>query len=122
MMAKNNDNLPIKQPQGEFLVYAGEDGQIKLEVRLEDETVWLSQRLMAELFSVTVPTINEHLRNIFHDKELSQDSVIRKFRTTAPDGKNYSTKHYKIPLPAPVPRDVDVEARLRVFSPGRRPE
>ena len=95
-MAKNNDNLPIKQPQGEFLVYAAEDGQIKLEVRLEDETVWLSQRLMAELFSVTVPTINEHLRNIFDEKELSQDSVIRKFRTTAADGKNYSTNHYNL--------------------------
>jgi hypothetical protein len=95
-MMKNNDNLPMKQPQGEFLVYAGEDGQIKLEVRLEEETVWLSQRLMAELFSVTVPTINEHLRNIFHEKELSQDSVIRKFRTTAPDGKNYNTNHYNL--------------------------
>ena len=89
-MAKNNDNLPIKQPGGGFLVYAAEDGQIKLEVRLQDETVWLSQRLMAELFSVTVPTINEHLRNIFDEKELSQDSVSRKFRTTAADGKNYS--------------------------------
>ena len=95
-MAKNSDNLPIKQSQGEFLVYAAEDGQIKLEVRLEDETVWLSQRLMAELFSVTVPTINEHLRNIFDEKELSQDSVIRKFRTTAPDGKNYNTNHYNL--------------------------
>ncbi len=95
-MAKNNDNLPIKQPQGEFLVYTAEDGQIKLEVRLEDETVWLSQRLMAELFSVTVPTINEHLRNIFDEKELSQNSVIRKFRTTAADGKNYSTNHYNL--------------------------
>jgi len=95
-MATNNDNLPTKRSQGEFLVYTAGDGQIRLEVRLEDETVWLSQRLMAELFSVTVPTINEHLRNIFQEQELPQDSVIRKFRTTAADGKNYSTNHYNL--------------------------
>ena len=69
---------------------------IKLDVRLQDETIWLTQKLMATLFEVTVPTINEHLKNIFASGELGQDSAIRKFRITAADGKKYSTKLYNL--------------------------
>ena len=96
MNREKDEKHEIEQARGQFLVYRAEDGRLKLEVRLEDETVWLSQRLMGELFGVTVQTINEHLRNIFDEGELSQDSVIRKFRITAADGKQYATNHYNL--------------------------
>ena len=76
-------------PGGEFLFYQSEEGRTRLQVRLEAETVWLSQKLMAELFQKDVRTINEHIQNIFVKRELSPDSVIREFRITAADGKSY---------------------------------
>ncbi|MBW1705437.1 MAG: hypothetical protein JRJ86_09755 [Deltaproteobacteria bacterium] len=66
--------------KGQFLVYEAEDGQVKIDVRLEGETVWLTQKLMADLFQVRVPTINEHIKNIFSERELNPDATIRKFR------------------------------------------
>ncbi len=65
-------------------------------MRYEDETIWLTQKLMARLFEVTVPTINEHLKNIFEQGEITESSVIRKFRITASDGKSYNTQHYNL--------------------------
>ena len=79
-----------------FLMYDDENGGVKLRVLMQDETIWLSQKMMAELFDVTVPTINEHLKTIFAEEELSEDSVIRNFRITAVDGKSYNTKHYNL--------------------------
>ena len=64
-------------------IYETPDGKVHIEVRFEDENLWLSQKLMAELFAVTVPTINEHLKNIFARGELDEESVIRNFRITA---------------------------------------
>ncbi len=84
--------LAIRNSTAEFLIFtlqAGEDG---IEVRYEDETIWLTQKLMAELFSVGVPTVNEHLRNIFDSGELDADSVIRKFRITVADEKSCETQ------------------------------
>lgn len=83
-------------PSGEFLFYQTEDGRIRLQVRLEDETVWLTQKLIAELFQKDVRTINEHIQNIVEERELSPDSVVRKFRITAADGKGYDTQHYNL--------------------------
>ena len=74
---------------GEFLFYQTEDGQTQIEVRVVGETVWLSQRVMAELFQKDVRTISEHIRNIFDEGELQAESVIRNFRITAGDGKQY---------------------------------
>jgi hypothetical protein len=71
------------------------DGQ-KIRVRIEDENVWLTQKLLAELFDVDVRTVNEHLKNIFEERELDENSVIRKFRITASDSKTYDTKHYNL--------------------------
>jgi hypothetical protein len=71
------------------------DGQ-KIRVKIEDENVWLTQKLIAELFDVDVRTVNEHLKNIFESSELSENSVIRNFRITAADGKSYDTKHYNL--------------------------
>jgi hypothetical protein len=73
-----------------------EDGRTKLEVRLENETVWLTQAHIAELFQTTIPNISMHLRNVFAEGELQADSVIKEFLTTAADGKNYATKHYNL--------------------------
>lgn len=92
----------------EFLLYQTEDGQTRLEVRLQDETVWLTQKRMAELFQKDVRTINEHIQNIFAEGELVPESVIRKFRITADDGKSYDTQHYNL--------DVIISVGYRVKS------
>ena len=82
--------------KGQFLVYQTEDGQLKIDVRLEGETAWLTQAHMAELFQTTVPNVSMHLRNVFSEGELQLDSVIKEFLTTAADGKNYTTKYYNL--------------------------
>ena len=79
-----------------FVLYTATDGEVKLGVFVSDETLWLSQKNMAELFDVSVSTINEHLKNIFTTKELNKESVIRNFRITASDGKNYATNFYNL--------------------------
>ena len=71
-------------PDGQILIY--EDGATRLQVRLEGRTVWLSQRLIAELFQVSVPTVNEHLANIFEEAELDKGSTIRNFRIVQTEG------------------------------------
>ncbi|MBI9108905.1 MAG: hypothetical protein JEZ04_19335 [Spirochaetales bacterium] len=101
---------PLSVPVGEFLLYTTEDGQSQVECRFVDETIWLSQALLAELFDRDVRTINEHQKNIFNEKELKQaatirnsrivrlegklglDSVVRKPRTTAGDKKSFDAK------------------------------
>lgn len=68
------------------------------EVRYKDENIWLTQKMMAALYDVTLPTVNEHIKKKFSDGELSEDSVIRKFRITANDGKSYNTNHYNLQM------------------------
>ena len=82
--------------EGEILLYTGSAGAIRVEVLFEEESFWLTQKRMAELFEVTVPTINEHLKNVFKTNELNEDSVIGKFRMTADDGKSYLTRFYNL--------------------------
>ncbi|MCK4270967.1 MAG: virulence RhuM family protein, partial [Methanogenium sp.] len=86
----------IRNSTAEFLIFTSTGGEESIEVRYEDETIWLSQKMMAALFDVDVRTISEHLQNIFVNGELQQDSVIRKFRNTASDGKQYNTKFYNL--------------------------
>jgi hypothetical protein len=88
-MNKNNQKSQI-------IMYQTEDGKTRVEVRFEHENVWLTQKLMAELFETTTANINIHLKNIFQTKELQQDSVIKDFLITASDGKKYKTKMYGI--------------------------
>lgn len=85
----------IKHDSGQFLVFTAEAGE-GIEVRYQDGTIWLTQKLMAQLLDVDVRTISEHLGNIFVSGELQENSVIRKFRITASDGKSYVTKHYNL--------------------------
>lgn len=84
------------QPTSQILIYQSEDGQTKIEVQLQDETVWLSQKHMAELFQTSKQNIGQHLRNIFEEGELNEKSVVKKFFTTAADGKKYRTAFYSL--------------------------
>jgi hypothetical protein len=93
---------------GEILIYQNPEGSIKIDVRLEDETVWLTQAQLCELFQKSKATISEHIKNIFDEGELIEISVVRNFRTTAPDGKNYDTNYYNL--------DVIISVGYRVKS------
>ena len=84
------------QARTDFLLYESADGSIHVDVLFESKTVWLTQKKMGELFGVNVRTISEHLKNIFDSGELEADSVIRKFRNTAEDGKSYRTQFYNL--------------------------
>ena len=90
------NKLTIRNSTAEFLIFTQQSGESGIEVRYEEGSIWLTQKLIAELFDVTIPTINEHLKNIFESNELVQNSVIRKFLTTANDGKNYNTRFYNL--------------------------
>jgi hypothetical protein len=81
---------------GNLIIYQTEDGHSKVECRLVDESIWLSQALMGELFDRSKKTISEHLQNLFGEGELNPDSVVRNFRTTAADGKSYDVAHYNL--------------------------
>lgn len=105
MKSKEQNIAPGKS---EILIYQSAKGDIKIDVRLENETVWLTQKHMAELFGKDKRTISEHIRNIFNEGELYEDSVVRNFRTTAPDGKRYATNHYNL--------DVIISVGYRVKS------
>ena len=96
MSKKEPQSLTIRNSTAEFLIFTQQAEEDGIEVRYEEGTAWLTQKLMAELFSVTVATINEHLKNIFDSSELQANSVIRKFRITAADGKNYHTQFYNL--------------------------
>ncbi len=86
----------IRNSTAEFLIFTAQAGDQSIEARYADETLWLSQKLMAELFGVDVRTVSEHLKNIFACHELDAETVIRKFRITASDGKNYQTQFYNL--------------------------
>ena len=73
--------------KGEIVIYTSEDGSVSLDTKLENETIWLTQKQMAELFDKNIRTVNEHINNIFKEGELDKIAVIRNFRTTANNGK-----------------------------------
>lgn len=93
---------------GEILIYQNSEGGIKIDVRLEDETVWLSQDQMAALFGKARTTITEHIQNVFKEGELTEEVVCRNFRTTASDGKSYDVNYYNL--------DVIISVGYRVKS------
>lgn len=79
-----------------FVVYKTDDGLVNIDVYFFDDTIWLSQKLMAELFGTTKQNVSLHLNNIFKDSELDENSVIKEFLTTANDGKKYKTNFYNL--------------------------
>ncbi|WP_373707430.1 virulence RhuM family protein [Kaistella sp.] len=86
----------LEPEQNSFILYTTPNGEVKLNVLFNDETIWLTQKMMSELFDVGVPAINKHLSNIFESSELEEYSVISILETTAADGKNYKTKFYNL--------------------------
>ncbi|MCE1168791.1 MAG: virulence RhuM family protein [Sphingobacteriia bacterium] len=93
---------------GEILIYQNSEGSIKIDVRLEEETVWLTQAQLCDLFQKSKATISEHIKNVFEEGELNENSVVRNFRTTASDGKSYEVNYYNL--------DVIISVGYRVKS------
>ena len=83
---------------GEILIYQTDDGQTNIEVKIEDDTVWLTQQQLTELYQCSKSNISEHIKHIFEEGELDKDSVVRKFRTTADDGKTYNVTYYNLDM------------------------
>lgn len=90
------NNKIIRSSAVEYLTYISSSGESGIEVIYENENIWLSQKMIALLYDVTIPNINQHLNKIFIDKELEENTVIKNFLITANDGKNYDTKHYNL--------------------------
>lgn len=88
----------MKNETNQFLIYRSEDGRTKIDVMLEAETLWLSQKQLGELFGKAKGTISEHIKHIFEDGELDENSVVRFYRTTAADGKQYDVAHYNLDM------------------------
>lgn len=86
----------MTENKGQIIIYQTENEDIKVDVYFEDETFWMTQAIMAKLFNVQVPAISKHLKNIFEDGELIENSVISIMEITAKDGKNYMTKFYNL--------------------------
>ena len=86
-----NDNNQI-------IIYQGEDGETRIEVKFTGETVWLSQQQLCELYNTSKANVSEHIKHIYEDGELDEDSVVRKFRTTAADGKSYNVNYYNLDM------------------------
>ena len=87
-----------KNVQSEIIIYQTEDGNTKIDVKFQDETVWLTQAQLCELYQTSKSNISEHIKHIFEEGELEEDSVVRKFRTTGADGKNYNITHYNLDM------------------------
>ena len=96
MVKNNKDDLNIIG--SEIIIYQMEDGHTKIDVKFEDETVWLTQAQLCELYQTSKSNISEHIKHIFEEGELEETSVVRKFRTTASDGKKYNTIHYNLDM------------------------
>ena len=97
-MENKNREITIHSSAAEYLTYVASTGSNSdsFEMRYEDENIWLTQKMMATLYDVSVSAINQHLKRIFEDNELVEESVIKKYLITASDGKSYSTKHYNL--------------------------
>jgi hypothetical protein len=95
MLGKNETSI-VRSSAAEYLTFvaAGGSSEASVEMRYEDENLWLTQKMMATLYDVSVPAINQHLKRIFADNELEEAAVVKQYLTTAADGKNYRVKHY----------------------------
>lgn len=116
MADQHNDNYPtIRSSAAEYLTYiaATGDNPQSIEMRYEDESIWLTQKLMAVLYDVDVRTINYHIKKVFEDGELNENSVIRKYWITASDGKQYDTNHYNLQMIIAVGFKVNNERAVR---------
>jgi hypothetical protein len=99
----------------QFLLYQCEDGRTKLDVRLDDQTVWLSREQLTDLFGKAKGIISEHIKHIFEDRELVREATVRLFRTTAADGKTYEVAHYNLHL------ESDFDSAIKQLPPPQVP-
>ena len=88
----------MEERYGEILIYQTEDGLTNINVKIQNETVWLTQQQLVELYQSSKSNVSEHIKHIFEEGELDEESVVRKFRTTAADGKNYNTTYYNLDM------------------------
>lgn len=124
-MSKNSQKInpvSIRSSAAEYLTYVAAVGgsEQSVEMRYEDENVWLTQKMMAELYGVSVPAINQHIKNILEDGELTEDSVIKKYLITAADGKKYQANHYNLQMIIAVGFKVNNERGSRAAPDGAR--
>ena len=84
--------------ENKVIIYTANDGSTKIDVKLEEETLWLTQAQMCELYQTSKSNVSEHIKHIFEEGELNEESVVRKFRTTAADGKEYLISHYNLDM------------------------
>ena len=99
----------MSQKKNKLILYKDDEGKLSVNTLFADEDVWLTQAQLAEIYKSSKSNISEHLKNIFNDNELDKEVVVRKFRTTAADGKNYQVLHYNL--------DVIIALGYRVQSP-----
>lgn len=119
-MNKNRKQIPadkdasmVRSSAAEYLTFIAGSGKGGVEAVYADENIWLTQKMMGVLYDVETHTINYHLKKVFADSELQEESVIRNFRITAADGKNYNTKHYKLPAVIAVGYKVNSERAVQ---------
>ena len=99
MMKRREERMHLKDyNNSEILIYQSENGMTKIDVKIVDETVWLTQAQLCELYQTSKSNVSEHIKHIFEEGELDQESVVRKFRTTGTDGKNYNVIHYNLDM------------------------
>lgn len=100
MTKKQKTEVALHSSAAEYLTYVAATGsqESSIEMRYEDENIWLTQKMMAALYDVTVPAISQHIKRIFDDQELLENAVVKKYLITANDGKSYSTKHYNLQM------------------------
>ena len=115
MPKKKKNEITIRSSAAEYLTFVAATGDSadSFEMRYEDENIWLTQKMMATLYDVSVAAINQHIKKIFNDGELEQDSVIKKYLITAEDGKNYNTNHYSLQMIIAVGFKVSNERAVR---------
>ena len=113
--------MKSKLPENQIIIYEGDDGMSHIEVRFEGETVWLTRAQLVELFESSKANISEHIKHIFEENELDQDSVVRNFRTTASDRKNYNVEHYNLNMIISLGYRVKshVATRFRIWATAR---
>lgn len=114
-MTKKKDKISIHSSAAEYLTYVAAVGDTadSMEMRYEDENIWLTQRMMAQLYDVSVQNIGQHIKKILDDGELAENAVIKKYFITATDGKQYSTKHYNLQMIIAVGFKVNNERAVR---------
>ena len=88
----------VEKNTGEIVIFKTSENNVSIDVRFEGETVWLTQAQLVDLYNSSKANVSEHIKHIFEEEELEEDSVVRKFRTTAADGKSYQTKYYNLDM------------------------